>query len=363
LRAKYRPHGRPKKSGHSGHFKLPQRTGHRFRQEALGGSGGRGRGRELGPHPRPVGRLIPPRPAGAWSDREIARRCKVSNHFVSKVKKDLTGSTPSEKKYVNRQGTVSTMNTANIGKGQENRMRKSDWAVDCREAARLKFEGDGLSTKEIAERFGFSNPESVLKYVAVGFYPDEVFKIYNERSFVVPWEDVRNSLTLRIPPAYELQIRGGRFKELGEDDYARFDYSEVVAYFQAIAEGELDTREKRQEVQRSLCKMPKSAKRTKTDLDSGLSPSAVALRSNSGSDMRNRPRRGALEILNNLRTPLVQICNNGRANPQRWTYEKSMQNRRRRGNENMGEQRQEKREHLAQICAKCWVNPQRRRPR
>jgi len=55
-----------------------------------------------------------------WSDREIARHCKVSNHFVKK-QRILTGNIPSEeteRTYVTKHGTISTMNTTNIGKSQ-----------------------------------------------------------------------------------------------------------------------------------------------------------------------------------------------------------------------------------------------------
>jgi hypothetical protein len=51
-----------------------------------------------------------------WADREIARRCGVDHRFVASVKTSL-GTVPSEPRtYTTKHGTVSTMNTGNIGK-------------------------------------------------------------------------------------------------------------------------------------------------------------------------------------------------------------------------------------------------------
>lgn len=59
---------------------------------------------------------------GKWSDREIARQCKVSNNFVSELRKaichPMTDSAPSPtstERTVTRAGTTYTMNTAPIG--------------------------------------------------------------------------------------------------------------------------------------------------------------------------------------------------------------------------------------------------------
>jgi hypothetical protein len=40
-----------------------------------------------------------------WSDNEIARRCRVSNHLVAKARKDLTWNIPSERTYITKHGT------------------------------------------------------------------------------------------------------------------------------------------------------------------------------------------------------------------------------------------------------------------
>jgi len=56
-----------------------------------------------------------------WSNREIARRCRVSNHLVADVKRVLTGNSPSDNEprtYTTKHGTEATMKTENIGKGR-----------------------------------------------------------------------------------------------------------------------------------------------------------------------------------------------------------------------------------------------------
>jgi len=56
-----------------------------------------------------------------WSDREIARQCKVSQTFVSSKRKNLTDNVVSENEaktrtYTTKHGTTATMQVGNIGK-------------------------------------------------------------------------------------------------------------------------------------------------------------------------------------------------------------------------------------------------------
>jgi hypothetical protein len=53
----------------------------------------------------------------AWSDREIARRCNVSQPFVSSLRKSFVtdNAISDERTYTTKHGTVATMKTANIG--------------------------------------------------------------------------------------------------------------------------------------------------------------------------------------------------------------------------------------------------------
>lgn len=58
-----------------------------------------------------------------WSDREIARQCKVSNHLVADGRQSLTGNSPSSlvspRKTYKKNGVTTVMNTAAIGKSKE----------------------------------------------------------------------------------------------------------------------------------------------------------------------------------------------------------------------------------------------------
>ena len=56
----------------------------------------------------------------AWSNREIARRCAVSDHLVADVRAGLTAYSrsedrPGQRTYTTKHGTPATMNTSNIG--------------------------------------------------------------------------------------------------------------------------------------------------------------------------------------------------------------------------------------------------------
>lgn len=66
---------------------------------------------------RAVTTLLEDEEWGNWSDREIARRCKVDHKTVGKIRQELTGEFPSEKQrlYKDKYGNVSQMNTQNIG--------------------------------------------------------------------------------------------------------------------------------------------------------------------------------------------------------------------------------------------------------
>lgn len=55
---------------------------------------------------------------GAGADREIARRCAVSNDFVSRLRASLSSddSEPAPRTYQDRHGNVTRMDTARIGR-------------------------------------------------------------------------------------------------------------------------------------------------------------------------------------------------------------------------------------------------------
>jgi hypothetical protein len=53
----------------------------------------------------------------AWSDREIARQCAVSQPFVSKLRLSVTDNVISKRVYQTKHGAVTTMDTSGIGSG------------------------------------------------------------------------------------------------------------------------------------------------------------------------------------------------------------------------------------------------------
>ena len=53
-----------------------------------------------------------------WSDAEIARRCAVTQQFVSKLRASLTtvvSEPPAVRTYTTKHGTTATMTVTNIG--------------------------------------------------------------------------------------------------------------------------------------------------------------------------------------------------------------------------------------------------------
>ncbi len=64
---------------------------------------------------RAVERLLRDEEWVKWSDREIARQCKVTHPFVAKIRVELSGN-DYQMRTVSRSGTTYQQNTANIGK-------------------------------------------------------------------------------------------------------------------------------------------------------------------------------------------------------------------------------------------------------
>lgn len=66
---------------------------------------------------RAVLALLQDREWSKWSDREIARRCRVGHPLVAEVRAGLTGSSSSdERTYTTKHGTQATMDTGGIGR-------------------------------------------------------------------------------------------------------------------------------------------------------------------------------------------------------------------------------------------------------
>lgn len=68
---------------------------------------------------------------GQWSDREIAKLCKVSHPLVAEVRREVTGNSSSDqpRTYTNKHGTQSTMHTERIRQANSARQAQSAKAV------------------------------------------------------------------------------------------------------------------------------------------------------------------------------------------------------------------------------------------
>ena len=77
-----------------------------------------GKRRTNGDKTRAVKKLLLDPEWSQWSDREIARRCRVDHGMVGKLRPSLVENA-SERKYTTKHGTTAVMKTENIGKPQE----------------------------------------------------------------------------------------------------------------------------------------------------------------------------------------------------------------------------------------------------
>lgn len=68
---------------------------------------------------RAVMRLLDDMEWSMWSDREIGRRCGVSHDFASRMRGSLSLNDSEPRTFTTKHGTVSTMNTAAIGKPKQ----------------------------------------------------------------------------------------------------------------------------------------------------------------------------------------------------------------------------------------------------
>lgn len=92
---------------------------------------------------------------GAWSNREIARRCGVSHTWVEGLrppKSSLVESTSEPRTYTTKHGTKATMQTENIGK--QRHPEKSKVAVQWRRDTLREMAGGGYSMPQIEATLG-----------------------------------------------------------------------------------------------------------------------------------------------------------------------------------------------------------------
>ena len=147
-----------------------------------------------------------------WSDREIAKRCSVSNTFVSNLRKNLTvnvdSDQPKEKenltvnvdsdkedntrKYINKHGTESTMKVENIG--QSNPLSQSEQSIEPEPTSHAVCEtfkkGVSSSSTKINNEFF---PLSKSTVAQIEFFPNQLLRL-NLSSFdgVSPKLKLRN---------------------------------------------------------------------------------------------------------------------------------------------------------------------------
>ena len=102
-----------------GNKKIPAQVHQGTRRDAIlyaaGANAAHGQRRTNADKRRAVETLLRDKEWGNWSDREIARRCNVSDRFVNEVR--ATANIRSDKRnYNDKHGVTRTMNTANIGR-------------------------------------------------------------------------------------------------------------------------------------------------------------------------------------------------------------------------------------------------------
>lgn len=108
----------------SGHFELDADVRQGTRREAqlyaAGANADHGLQRTDEDKLRAVTLLLEDEQWSRWSDRKIARCCKVSPTFVGTIRKELTVHVDSdERTYIDKHGNETTMNTGNIGSQYE----------------------------------------------------------------------------------------------------------------------------------------------------------------------------------------------------------------------------------------------------
>ena len=158
---------------------------------------------------------------GQWSDNEIAKKCKVSQPFVSRLRKSLTYNVISDnhKNYKDKHGNISKMDTTNIGKSdpenaetdklshstanQETLPNKesNNNQLELNQLVQLEissFEGVSENLKLLNHRYGIINSKiGVGKGYNVKFFGQD-------DSFITKTEDLKPveqvSLTLTFEP-------------------------------------------------------------------------------------------------------------------------------------------------------------------
>lgn len=130
---------------------------------------------------RAVMRLLNDEEWGQWSDREIAKRCRVHNSTVSRIKQELSQSDSTSQSLTNksvtysRNGRTATMDTSNIGKGKEDSIPTLKWLIN--EWSRV---GDVIKIPKYPNGFAVYNDK--LTFIDWVFQSrKEAWKIWQEK--------------------------------------------------------------------------------------------------------------------------------------------------------------------------------------
>ena len=113
-----------------------------------------------------------------WSNVEIAKHCGVSDEYVRRLRGSLTSNVGSEdvrRKYIDKHGTQSTMDTTNIG----NHMQESDAVPEPKE---LAPPDEILDSKPTSEPF----PLRMVSQAAPPG-PNESRPVFNRTNEMVEW--------------------------------------------------------------------------------------------------------------------------------------------------------------------------------
>lgn len=104
-----------------------------------------------------------------WSDREIARRCNVSNQFVSNLRKRVTVNVDSDnaRTYTTKHGTVATMNVAAIGSSNGSQAAVAAVVEEDEEShTAVSQQPRDQSVKRLVDCFAEDAPKDAANYSA-----------------------------------------------------------------------------------------------------------------------------------------------------------------------------------------------------
>jgi len=139
-----------------------------------------GKRRNNGDKRRAVKKLLNDAEWSQWSDREIARQCKVSKTFVNKLrpKETVTGNVASERKYKTKHGTTAVMDTSNIGKSQEQKpeeQSQTSWNIEPPDEQKPKYDPANyrLFVSPVDELSEHIEPNSIDAIITDPPYPKE----------------------------------------------------------------------------------------------------------------------------------------------------------------------------------------------